>query len=79
MPVSKGPKGVAQEMHKFKAKQLHSGSATGPIVTNPKQALAISLNEAGMSKKPKTRPRKKFTSAKQVDDYAAKPGRTVRV
>lgn len=51
MPVSKGPKGVAQEMRKFKAGKLHSGPKTGPIVKNPKQAIAIALNEAGMSKK----------------------------
>lgn len=51
MPVAKGPKGVAQEMRKFKAGKLHSGSKTGPIVKDRKQAIAIALNEAGMSKK----------------------------
>jgi hypothetical protein len=51
MPVSKGPKGVAQEMRKFKAGKLHSGSKTGPVVKDRKQAIAIALNEAGMSKK----------------------------
>lgn len=51
MPVSKGPKGVEQEMRKFKEGNLHSGSKKGPIVKNPKQAIAIALNEAGMSKK----------------------------
>lgn len=50
MPVSKGPKGVAQEMRKFKQGKLHSGSKTGSIVKNPKQAIAIALNEAGMNK-----------------------------
>lgn len=50
MPVSRGPKGVAQEMRRFKAGKLHSGSKHGPVVTNRKQAIAISLNEAGMSK-----------------------------
>lgn len=53
MPVSKGPAGVKQEMDKFKAGELHSGSPTGPVVTNPKQAIAIALNEAGMSKEQK--------------------------
>lgn len=53
MPVAKGPKGVQQEMHKFKAGALHSGSKKGPVVTNPKQAVAISLNQAGLSKKKK--------------------------
>jgi len=40
-------------MKRFKAGQLHSGSHTGKVVTNPKQAIAISLSEAGLSKKPK--------------------------
>ena len=51
MPVAKGQKGVKQEMQKFKAGTLHSGSKTGPVVTNPKQAIAISLSEAGLSKR----------------------------
>jgi hypothetical protein len=51
MPVAKGAKGVRQEMRKFKAGTLHSGSKSGPVVTNPKQAIAISLSEAGLSKR----------------------------
>lgn len=51
MPVSKGPAGMKEEMKKFKAGELHSGSKTGPVVTNRKQAIAISLSEAGMSRK----------------------------
>jgi len=51
MPVAKGPKGVEQEMRKFKAGKLHSGSKKGPVVTDPKQAIAISLSEAGISKR----------------------------
>ena len=42
---------VKKEMIKFKAGKLHSGSKKGPIVTNPKQAIAISLSESGQSKK----------------------------
>ena len=39
------------EMKKFKSGELHSGSKHGPLVKSRKQAIAISLNEAGMSKK----------------------------
>ncbi len=42
---------MKKEMHNFKEGELHSGSKKGPIVTNPKQAIAISLSESGQSKK----------------------------
>jgi hypothetical protein len=42
---------VKTEMHKFGAGKLHSGSKSGPVVTNPKQAVAISLSESGQSKR----------------------------
>lgn len=51
MPIARGRKGVRQEMHKFKAGTLHSGSKKGPVVTNQKQAIAIALHEAGVSKR----------------------------
>ena len=51
MPVKQGREGVRQEMHKFKAGTLHSGSKTGPIVKSRKQAIAIALHEAGLSKR----------------------------
>jgi hypothetical protein len=39
-------------MKKFKKGKLHSGKS-GKIVKNPKQAIAIALSEAKMSKKGK--------------------------
>ncbi len=44
---------VEKVMREFKSGKLHSGSKKGPVVTNPKQALAISLSEAGVAKKRK--------------------------
>jgi len=57
MPVAKGRKGGKQELDKFKAGKLHSGSKSGPVVTSRKQALAIALSEAGVAK-----PRRKHKS-----------------
>ena len=51
MPVKPGRAGVKQEMHKFKKGTLHSGSKKGPVVTSRSQALAIALNQAGLSNK----------------------------
>lgn len=50
---------VKKVMTEFKEWKLHSGSKKGPKVTNPRQALAISLSEAGLSKKKKKRNAKK--------------------
>lgn len=41
---------VGKVMHEFKAKGLHSGKG-GPVVKNPKQAVAIALSEASRMKK----------------------------
>lgn len=49
---------IKQEMTKFKEGKLHSGSKKGPVVENPKQAIAISLSEAGVSKKKRKKKRK---------------------
>lgn len=38
-------KSVKDEMDRFESGDLHSGSPTGPVVTNPKQAIAIALSE----------------------------------
>ena len=37
-------------MHKFKEGELHSGSKTGPKVSNRKQAIAIMLSEKRAAK-----------------------------
>lgn len=44
-----GKEKVGVVMSEFKRGTLHSGS--GDIVTNPKQAVAIAMNEAGLSKR----------------------------
>lgn len=44
-------KRMKEEMEKFEHGTLHSGSKKGPVVTNPKQAIAIGLSESGQSKR----------------------------
>jgi hypothetical protein len=41
---------MGKVMHEFKAGELHSGKG-GPVVKDRKQAIAISMSEAGMAKK----------------------------
>lgn len=40
-------------MHEFKEHKLHAGSKKGPMVKNPKQAIAIAYSEAKRAKKKK--------------------------
>jgi hypothetical protein len=49
--MKKKPAKIQKVMHEFKAGALHSGSKKGPVVKNRKQAIAIALSEAKMSKK----------------------------
>lgn len=46
---SKGKKKIEKIMHEYKEESLHSGSKKGPVVSNPKQAIAIALSEARKS------------------------------
>jgi hypothetical protein len=57
-PKKAKKKRVKEEMHKFKEGKLHSGSKKGPVVENPKQAIAIALSESGQSKKKKKKHKK---------------------
>lgn len=49
--MKKKPAKVAKVMREYKSGKLHSGSKKGPVVRSKKQAVAIALSEAGMSKK----------------------------
>lgn len=42
----KAEKKIGKVMHEMKEGKLHSGSKKGPVVTNPKQGIAIALSEA---------------------------------
>jgi hypothetical protein len=44
--LNKGQKKIKKVLHEYKTDELHSGSKKGPIVSNPKQAVAIALSEA---------------------------------
>ena len=44
-------KKIAKVMREYKEGKLHSGSKKGPVVKNPKQAMAIALSEARAAKK----------------------------
>ncbi len=46
MTKGKEPRKVKKVFKEFGEHKLHSGSKSGPIVTNPKQATAIALSEA---------------------------------
>jgi len=49
MKMTKGEKKIGKVMREYKAGTLHSGKK-GPVVKSRKQAIAIALSEAGMSK-----------------------------
>lgn len=49
----KGAKKVERVMSEYKHGELHSGSKSGPVVKNPKQAIAIAMGEARQAGKKK--------------------------
>lgn len=72
MPKGKHVKGqekVGVVMHEFKRGTLHSGS--GGIVKNRKQAIAIAMSEAGLSKNQRksTKGSPEMTNAELVKGY----------
>jgi hypothetical protein len=52
MKKTKAEKKMSLVMREFKSGKLHSGKG-GPVVKNPRQAVAIALSEAGKSQKKK--------------------------
>lgn len=49
--MEKGKKKIKKVMKEFKEGELHSGSKKGPVVKEPKQAIAIAMSESRKSKK----------------------------
>jgi len=48
---TKTEKKVSKVMREYGKGKLHSGSKKGPTVKNRKQAIAIALSEAGVSRR----------------------------
>lgn len=48
---TKTEKKIKKVMHEYGEGKLHSGSKKGPVVANPRQAVAIGYSEARKAKK----------------------------
>lgn len=55
MAKKKRVRKIKKVMEEFKDSTLHSGSKKGPLVTDPKQAIAIALSESRKKKKKKAK------------------------
>jgi hypothetical protein len=44
---------IGKVMHEYKAGTLNTGTKTGPVVKSRKQAIAIAMSQAGITKKKK--------------------------
>lgn len=49
---------IRKVMREYKSGTLHSGSKHGPKVKSRRQAIAIAMSEAGMSKKKPKKPKR---------------------
>ena len=49
---TKAQKKVTKVMREYGKGELHSGSKEGPVVKSRKQAIAIAMSEAKMTRKP---------------------------
>jgi hypothetical protein len=72
MATKKQVKKVAKVMREYKAGMLHSGSKKGPKVTSRKQAVAIAMSEAKMSRSAKTKKRVEKTHPKRHERTESK-------
>jgi hypothetical protein len=61
---SKAQKKVSKVMREYGKGELHSGSKEGPVVKSRKQAIAIAMSEADMTK-PKKKPAKTTKKGKK--------------
>lgn len=50
MATKKQSAKIGKVMHEYKTGTLHSGGKSGPVVKSQKQAVAIAMSEAKMSK-----------------------------
>lgn len=53
MKDGKGKNKLKKVFKEFGEGKLHSGSKKGPVIKDRKQAIAVALSEAGMSRKKK--------------------------